>query len=427
MGKLVTTDLASSGVKDTLNGYVQSYMDGTDEYSKYFESAPNFVTYFSVDSKASMADGTLGSVIESLGSESPLRFNKILDLPIYGVEEIVPQTEFDEDTGRREQVEGSAILLPGSIQPQPEDFFYFSYSQRDTTHLRIYRVTNVETSSFHEKTYYRISYEEPEGMDFARLDSQTIDTYDVLFKDVGSEKVAIIEDSKYKLMQVIADVLNDISEEYIDAFYDPTMNIFKANNENLGGLPLYDGALHNYVMENQTFINSRNFMSNYFVTDQFFSKRKEYRKSIYGSLERYIHSGDSKINYKYSVESFKDRSMNSIFGLYGGIWTKINWSGNSDSIFPEYDLNELLSDYEDSNSVHELSNKLAAFVVVYLKNKNEITIDQIKDLDTWVQDNIDDDKTIIENYILTPIVMTLMEDLFNSFTTDNALTYQDIN
>ena len=60
-----------------VNKYVDSYMNGVNQYAKYIDSTPSFATYYSRDVDRSTENPGLGQVKEIVGMESPLRYNKI--------------------------------------------------------------------------------------------------------------------------------------------------------------------------------------------------------------------------------------------------------------------------------------------------------------------------------------------------------------
>lgn len=72
MGKLQDIDTSNkhsstrnNQMKSTINHYISNYMDATNDYSKFFESAPNFVNYYAIDQLSSTLDKNLGSNLES--------------------------------------------------------------------------------------------------------------------------------------------------------------------------------------------------------------------------------------------------------------------------------------------------------------------------------------------------------------------------
>lgn len=425
MGKLVGGDISTSGVKKVLNSYTDNYLDGTKDYSKFFESAPNFVTYYAIDAKSTTVDRGLGGYIETIGNESPLRFNRVNNLPIFGVEEINPQHDFDEDNGLREVGESQAVILPGTIQPQPNDHFTFTYHEQDRTHLRVYRVTDVNTSSFNSKTFFQISYEEDEGVDLSILDGkQKVATYETIYKDIGSEKVAVIPEEKYKMMKIIASVVEQVSSAYIDEYYDEVRNIFVRNNPENLEINVYDGNLHTYINNNHVFVNEKNFLANIYLTDQQNHSRREYRKSLYGAIEKY--NSGTKVNFptNYISKPEKSSNLNSVLGVYGGIYTGLEWSRDSgEDLFGVGHLDDYFNEFEDKNSLNGLPTLLRILLQSVI-NPGTLTMDELDEFVEWSLDNIGES---ISDYVATPIILASLEDYYNTLNTDESMIYQDIN
>ena len=66
------------------------------QYSKYLDSNPLFITYYSLNVTMSTADVGLNNIYDELGPKSPLRFNKITEFPVYKVQLLQPQGTYED-------------------------------------------------------------------------------------------------------------------------------------------------------------------------------------------------------------------------------------------------------------------------------------------------------------------------------------------
>ncbi len=86
----------------------------TSQYSRFLDSTPNYVTYYNVSNIESTADYGFKNVERVLGDTSPLRFNKVYNLPIYGIDSITPQLTDDEE-GLNMSVDSEGVILPNTV------------------------------------------------------------------------------------------------------------------------------------------------------------------------------------------------------------------------------------------------------------------------------------------------------------------------
>ena len=135
-----------------LESHITSYIDKVTDFSKYIEGTPTFVTYYAKDIKASTADVTLQGVHELIGNNSPIKYNKIKHYPIYNIEELMPEMNYDEEDGSSTNIEGSAVIIPNAgMKPLEDDFFIIEYDKRKI----LFQVDNVEIGSIADKVLYK--------------------------------------------------------------------------------------------------------------------------------------------------------------------------------------------------------------------------------------------------------------------------------
>lgn len=271
----------SPNERNLVNKYVDSYMTGTSDYAKYLDSAPSFVTYYSKDVNESMENAGLGVAKEIVGYESPLRYNKIIDMPLYGVEQIDPSFLYDDISGFDTEAELTAIIIPDTLQPTVDDLVLFSYHETiDNENLRLYRVTDVNISAIDSNTYYRVSLSSsPYSIEI--LDSrQVIDTYHLIYNHIGTDRKTLLLQSSYISAKKISDTYEALLNSYIDNYYDTELGAFLYYDINSHNA-IYDVDVHKFLQRNpDLLVNEKSFMKNIVLTNYHMSKYKSKKDNV---------------------------------------------------------------------------------------------------------------------------------------------------
>ena len=260
MGRFVGT----GDERTMVNSYIDSYLKGTNEYAKYLQSAPNFVTYYSRDQEHSTENSGLGDVEEIIGDRSPLRYNRVNNIPLYMVEDAAPELMTDGVLGLGYNVESTAVIIPNTVIPVPNDVFIFSYWEQDKNQKVLFRVTNVTTTAVDSNAYYQINFQST-PYDFKILEErQLVDRYEVIYDHIASGKPAIVVEKDYILAEEVGKVFDQVAEIYIEDYYSPTLNFFLHDSVDETGkdITYFDRTLHEFLREQKFFINSKTLVQN---------------------------------------------------------------------------------------------------------------------------------------------------------------------
>ena len=108
--------------------------------NKYTGNGRTIVTYFNInDDKTTTALGT-GEIYQLLGTDSPLRFNKIVKFPLLGLSPLSPEDSNASQTQvRNYALNGEAYVIPGTVQPKENDLFIINHLNMN----HIFRVVQV--------------------------------------------------------------------------------------------------------------------------------------------------------------------------------------------------------------------------------------------------------------------------------------------
>lgn len=384
--------------KDVIEKYINNFTSTTKDFSRFIEGSPNFVTYYSKDIMNSMEDQTLQGVMEVIGVESPIKFNKIENFPIYNMEQIDPNLEYDTENGLDTSVESTAIVLPNTLKPLPNDYFLVNYLNKDY----LFRISNVETSSIDNKVFYRITYI-LSGDNLGILEErQLTEEYKVVYENIGKEAKSILKTTDFLLLGKIDDAFNILSKQYTKLFYNKFYNTFLFKDQ------LYDNMLMKFIQSNNLFINSKTFLKNIKIEpllnesmDEFFA----YDNSIYSAIEE--KSTDNLENLNYTLEEINDSK--SIFNLYKNKYNILHISyseSDSSDLLPLF-TSDFIKRIKTNEPYTDDNYKINNFIINFLNNAlveeeivNFITKEKIKET--------------LDNYMIIPCILFILKEIKNT-------------
>jgi len=387
--------------QDVIQTQLDNYIRQTYDFSSYIEGGPTFVTYYAKDILASTEDIPLGGVIETIGVESPIKYNKIENFPLYGMGALTPENNFDETEGLDTTIEGDAIILPNTVKPLVNDFF----SVPGQAGNLLFRVNEVAVDHAGNKVMYKVSYSLTASSNGVLDEEQITETYKVVYENIGKDCKSVIKESDFLLLDHIDSVSDDLSNAYIKLFYNKNYNTFLYNDI------IYDNILIRFITNNSLFIKTRTFLKNIKIEplleesmDDFYI----YQESFFYALE----TKDISTLKDFLFTSTKVQDPTSIFALFKNkyeIWELIyNESLVEDPIavlpldFVSNIKGNLLYDTEVNPDM-----QIFNFVVQYLNNSlvNEDLIDYI---------NKERFKSTEVNYMLIPCILFMLKQTKNT-------------
>ena len=241
-------DTTESEIKSSLDNAVNDYTGSIVEYSQYLEGSPTFVSYYQIDRKRSTIDTSLGGIVETIGADSPIVYNKIMNFPIWNLEEIIATYSYDEFTGLDTDVQTTGIILPNTIKPRPDEFVLIKYGEREIA----LKVNNVETTNIFAAVFYRVTLVDDSAKSEA-LDAQVGST---LYFDYDSGTIK--DSATNEILTALNAILNDIEITYINTFFNKYYNSFIFNS-------CYDKFLHKFIHDTHLFIHEKTFMKDIHV------------------------------------------------------------------------------------------------------------------------------------------------------------------
>ena len=252
------------------------------------------------------------------------------------VEDSAPELMADGIVGLNYMVESTAVIIPDTVVPVPNDLFVFSYWEQTRDKTVVFRITNVSTTAVDSNTYYQVSFQST-PYDYNELESkQLVDRYEVIYDHIGSSKPAVLMEKDYILAERLEKTFDKVASIYIEDYYDDRLNIFtyKGWAESVAAeVTYFDRSLHKFLKEQNFFINSKTLAINILLQDLKVNRALE-------AYSPYTQVGQPTITSHYTLSP----SSLKIFKLYPLNVKEITYLPTGDDLPLD---NEVLSLYEE--------------------------------------------------------------------------------
>lgn len=278
--------------KDLIRRTVDRYLETTSQdYIRYFEGSPAYITYYRLDDIATKQDSSLENVHSLIGKNTPNEYQKISDVVVYGVDTLDITNEINEK-GLESLINGEFVLLPDSVKPYPGDFFVFDDPNLED---HLFRVDNVQFDRASPKKFYRVSYAiYPDNPD---LIFDNVSTEHVLMYDnMGGKEIAILNKADVEVAERAKGLIDGLIDKFTLLFYDEDMDMFvyRTNHHIKPGedLGVWSPYLQKFIHNNKLVEKYANeILIEFYTNDMNQSNNPEffsnfgYRNSIFRKLE----------------------------------------------------------------------------------------------------------------------------------------------
>lgn len=257
MAQLLDDNQTSNLTEETIS---QSLENSVSTYSEYFEKAPVLATYYSIDWKGSRRDVSLGNFEEAVGADSPLRFSKIENLPLYSLEGFDLGVETGE-FGAEGTIEGTAVIPPRMVTPRVDDCFKIAHDGVSA----LYKVQDVQKSHIHGPAFHQITFflYQTDDVD---IEEQVDEELEVVCDGTRPEKTAVISKNNALALSTAQMVINSLQDYFIKTYYqknveDFAINTFKNERDSL----LADTHLRNFIVDHRVFARAKPYRNEVFL------------------------------------------------------------------------------------------------------------------------------------------------------------------
>lgn len=253
------------------------------EYARLIEENPQPCVYYSISDPDSSVDDGLYNVERHLGSHSPIRYNKIDNLPIYMDNNVLLDLN-DAEEGLTVSFEAEAKIMPGTVIPYPDDYFYIKYLGKKF----VFRVTEVAYDTIKSFNYYKINFmikSVDDADTYNDLEFQTIERHTCIIRNIGTEDKCIVEDTVYQSILLLNEVYDKLADMYLRLFYSTKYNVLLYSGDN-GVTSVYDRFITKFINDNQLFHKKYDYETTTLIEVDFDRKfLVDYERSIFKKLE----------------------------------------------------------------------------------------------------------------------------------------------
>lgn len=250
--------------------------------NRFIENGALLTTYFNIRENATTVDRGTRDIDKIFGNKSPLRFNRILNFPVYAFGQANPNNT-DEANVEDINVEGECIVQPATLVPNPNDFFIVNHLKMRA----IFQVVDVQYDSMKQEGYYKIKYRLHSTSEeiLQYLDKQTVETFHCDLSSVGSNINPIIKKDDFVKRGQIHQMVNKMIQSYRSMFYNQRHNCFLFFDQETGNR-LFD-MCGNEFMAKHSIMNPTN-SNNVIILHEKINDRQLplfYNNSIYNWVE----------------------------------------------------------------------------------------------------------------------------------------------
>ena len=366
--------------------------------SRFIDSTPTFTTYFHINVDETTVDEGFIDVASIIGHRSPIRFNKIENLPMYGLDQIVLQIQ-DEEAGIDTNYEGESTILPSTIKPVQNDFFIIPILKD----AYVFRVTDIQYDNVMPDNFYKINFK-LEYIDYEKIEEiekQKIDDYVCILENIGTETNCIIEKSVFEKINKVKKMYAEIVDFYKSMFYNERHNVFLGETEE--GRYIYDPLQTDFINKHNLF-NEKNNFDTLLLTNQYEDPKRKYKynKSIY----KYIELRDPKLlsTFKYTLRPGLTVHESSFRRWHD---KKVDMM-EIPQVMPENAKQILSNEFVDALRYNsEVEGDYATLIQRYL-HKEDLSI---KDISLELDNELIYLNNCLEVFFFTPIIMYIIRDI----------------
>lgn len=249
MGKFINTKR-----KDTIDSLIEGFKERIQNpYYLHMEQKPTITTFYNPNIEASTLDEGLKVIYSAVGEESPLKYDKINDMFLYGLERITIALDNGEFGLEGEPIEGDGFILPNTIIPFPQAYFTIDHLNKKYT----FKVLSVSQDTLESgANFYRASYKY-EGEDILPIAEQVIHEYNMIIDNVGTQFKAIIRTNDYDFVSEVQNVSNQLKRYYKHLFYNDRVQTFTYKQD---GANIYDPYMIEFIKRNKVLYGDGEFV-----------------------------------------------------------------------------------------------------------------------------------------------------------------------
>lgn len=214
---------------------IDSLVDGFKEkiknpYYMHMDRQPTLTTYFNQNIHKSTLDEGSKTEYSMIGDKSPIKYNKVNNFFIYGLEKITTELENGDYGLESSEISGEAIILPNTIIPIANDYFTINHVKEKL----LFKITSVSMNTIENgSNLYKINYKlDRVGKDVDEIEKQVEDKFEMIINNIGTQFNTIIRENDYNFVDKVEDILERLKTYYCNLFFSNRVQTFILNHNN---------------------------------------------------------------------------------------------------------------------------------------------------------------------------------------------------
>lgn len=206
-----------------IDGYMQEYFNKVNVNYNYNLSGNSInATLYKFDSENSTVSEGAKSAMRKVGEESPIRYIRVDNVPIFNVTQVDMQMNFTEEYGYSTDVRLDCIVQPSNLSIEVGDFIKLDYS--DFSNL--FEVVECSPSTFESVYYNKLSLKATQHTQ-ENIEFQTLKRMHYVY-----ESGAILDKNLNDLINGVLDISNNFYKDFLSEFYSSHGIIIKKDDLN---------------------------------------------------------------------------------------------------------------------------------------------------------------------------------------------------
>lgn len=393
-GRFVNLNIQNN-IEDITEGFKNTY---SNPYYPFIDKGKTVVTYFSQSNELSTLDEGNLKAYSDRGKLSPIKFNRIEKVVIYGIEKIMISLQNGDFGVEADDITGEGTMLPG-LDPKPNDYFIIDHYKNKF----LFKITDVSIGTPEVEDIYQIRYRYIKNDSDNILDN-VVGNYTMIVSNVGTNYKAVIENHDLQFIKSLEDIMYKLKDYYCSLFFNDRVETFIV--EELFQL-VYDPVLIEFIIRNKLF----NHNGLYIYTQQMHLEKTfiiEYDKTLFKCIEdKDIKSVENVMNNAYLE---KINQPMSILSMRQEKYFRAKYVSDTSNI-PKYEtiMNIFDSDFVEgiiNNNILDIPDRLENIVINYMNDKT-ITKEDVSIL------NEIDFKPTKRLFYMLPIVIFIIQNNIN--------------
>ena len=219
LGKILNTTYHDT--VDKLTGFYSDLVN--NPFYVLNDKKPVICTYYNINKDYSSLDQGSKLHMDNMGSESPIRYNRIYDFILYGFNRIELNTQNGEFGLENDTIEGECYILPNTILPTEGDYFEVEHI-KDSTWLFMVQDVQQDTLA-NGSNAYKISYK-LEYLDNKEIQSRIVYNFRMIEVREGTNISRIVRCEDYDIAKIADEKAVMMKGYFEDLFYNEKVQTF---------------------------------------------------------------------------------------------------------------------------------------------------------------------------------------------------------